>query len=330
MLTLTVNVNKEDIRLKRVTLREVAERASTSMMTVSRVINGIPGVSQNTREKVLKAIRELGYLPNRDARSLRSGKTGRLGVLVFDIRNPFYAEAVGEIEDLANDQGLTVIVTDTNRSHQKEEKALRLLEETGVDSVVVAPEGYEFTHLERSSSSGQKVVSFGVHFPEAELDEVRIDDHEGGKKAGEHLRKLGIGEVALIMDNPRKAATVGRTEGFLEGFGRADSARIFNLSLDWRVAYQTVKNLETIPEAFFCHNDMMAIGVMRALRERKVRIGDDVLVIGFDDVFFAEAADLSTLRIPIGDMVHSTFEILAGQKSGKLRYVPELILRGSA
>ncbi|HAA86127.1 MAG TPA: LacI family transcriptional regulator [Kosmotogaceae bacterium] len=316
--------------MKRVTLREVAEKANTSMMTVSRVINGIPGVSHNTREKVVRAIKELGYLPNRDARSLRSGKTGRLGVLVFDIRNPFYAEAVGEIEDLANDQGLTVIVTDTNRSHQKEEKALRLLEETGVDSIVVAPEGYEFRHLERSSRSGHKVVSFGVHFPEAELDEVWIDDHEGGKKAGEYLRNLGIGGVALIMDNPRKAATVGRTEGFLEGFGGADSAQVFNLSLDWRVAYQTVKGLDALPEAIFCHNDMMAIGVMRALRERRVRIGKDVLVIGFDDVFFAEAADLSTLRIPVSEMVRTTFEILSGKRSGKLRYIPELILRGSA
>lgn len=316
--------------MKRVTLRDVARMADTSMMTVSRVINDSPGVSKDTRERIMQIIVELGYKPNKDARSLRSGKTGRLGVLVFDIRNPFYAEMIGEIEDLANDRGLTVIVTDTNRSHQKEEKALNLLEETGVDSVVVAPEGYEFKHLERASNSGLTVVSFGVHFPRGDIYEVWIDDHEGGRKAGEHLRKQGVTKVALVMDNPRKATTVGRTEGFLEGFCSAGESQVFNLQLDWRVAYETVKKMQTLPEAFFCHNDMMAIGVLRALRERRVKVGDEVLVIGFDDVFFAEATDLSTLRIPVRDMVGATFEILSGKKSGKIRYVPELILRGSA
>jgi len=315
----------------RVTLKDVAEKAGTSMMTVSRVINGKPGVGKETQEKIIKIIDELGYRPHADARALRSGKTGRIGVVVSDIRNPFYAELVGDLEDLAEIEGYSIIVTDTGRKLEQEKKAVADLTESGVDSIIIAPEGYNVDHLLEINELGTSVVIFGVHCEKPSLPEVWIDEIEGSKKAGIYIKDRGIKKVVLIMGNPRKFTTRGRVKGFEKGFGNAvNKENVFYHPVDWKSAYSTTKNLEKLPEAIFCYNDLMAMGVLKALEERGAVTGKDVLVIGYDDVFFAELAGLTTLKIPREKMVNKAFEMALNGGQEKERYVPELIMRKSA
>jgi DNA-binding LacI/PurR family transcriptional regulator len=315
----------------RVTLKDVAEKAGTSMMTVSRVINGKPGVGKETQEKIIKIIDELGYRPHADARALRSGKTSRIGVVVSDIRNPFYAELVGDLEDLAEVEGYSVIVTDTGRKLEQEKKAVADLTESGVDSIIIAPEGYNVDHLVETKKFGASVVIFGVHCQKPSLPEVWIDEIEGSKQAGSYFRKKKINDVVLIMGNPRKFTTRGRVKGFEKGFGSSvNRENIFYHPVDWKTAYNTVKNLKKLPEAIFCYNDLMAMGVIKGLNERGAVIGEDVLVIGYDDVFFAELAGLTTLRIPRKEMVRKAFQMALNGGQEKERYVPEFIKRKSA
>lgn len=317
------------MKIKRPTLKDVAKRAGTSLMTVSRVVNNKPGVSEKTRSKIMKVIEELGYKPHSDARSLRIGKTGRIGVIVSDIRNPFYAEMVGDIEDLAGKKGMTVIVTDTERKLDQERKALEALYNSGVDSIIIAPEGYDIEHLKLYKRKGVNIVSFGVYCPNANFSEVWIDEIEGAKRVGDYLSKKGIEKVVLIMGNPKKFTTSGRTKGFIMGFGK-NPEDILHLPVDWESAYNAVVEMKKLPEAFFCYNDLMALGVLKALKERNLTAGKDIFVVGYDDVLFAEVSGLTTVRIDKTKMVETAFELATSDIVDKVKFVPELILRDTA
>ncbi|KUK68152.1 MAG: Transcriptional regulator [Mesotoga infera] len=316
--------------LKRATLREVAQKAGTSMMTVSRVINSRDSVSDETRERVLRAIKELGYEPHKDARILRGGKAGRIGIVVSDIRNPFYSQVVGDLEDLAEENNMAVIVSDTSKRLDQEKKAIKSLLDIKVDAIVVAPEGYESAHLIDVISSGTEVVSFGVHFENEEISEVSIDEISGASKAGAYLRSAGISDAVMIMGNPRKFTTRGRMKGFRKGFGEVPEDKILYCEVDWKASCRRVMELHKLPEAFFCYNDMMALGVMKALEERGVKLGSEVRVIGYDDVYMAEIAGITTLRIPIRSMVEEAFKTILGEDVRKIVFTPEFIQRKSA
>lgn len=316
--------------MKRATLREVALKAGTSMMTVSRVINDKDPVSPETKARVLKAIEELQYEPHQDARSLRGGKTGRIGLIVSDIRNPFYAQVVGDMEDLAELNRMAIVVTDTSRKLAQEKKAIKSLMDIRVDSIVIAPEGYESQHLLEVIDSGVGLISFGVHFDDPRIPEVSIDEEQGASQAGRYLRECGIKSVLIYMGNPRKLTTRGRIDGFIKGFGHVPEDRITCMEVDWKISCEAVRSLKELPEAFFCYNDMMAMGVIKALMERNIEIGKDVKVIGYDDVYMAEIAGLSTIRIPIRRMVEDAFKMILSGKWEKIKYVPELIMRKSA
>ncbi len=316
--------------MKRATLREVALKAGTSMMTVSRVINDKEPVSAETKAKVLEAIKELQYEPHQDARSLRGGKTGRIGLIVSDIRNPFYAQVVGDIEDLAEENRMAIIVTDTSRKLAQEKKAIKSLMDIRVDSIVIAPEGYESKHLLEVIDSGIGLISFGVHFDDSRIPEVSVDEEQGASFAGRYLRECGVKSVMMYMGNPRKLTTRGRIDGFIEGFGHVPEDRISCMEVDWKVSCEAVRSLKKLPEAFFCYNDMMAMGVIKALMERNVEVGRDIKVIGYDDVYMAEIAGLTTVRIPIRQMVEDAFKMILSGRVGKIQYVPELIMRKSA
>jgi len=315
--------------MKRITMKDIAEYAGVSVMTVSRVVNNKPNVDPKTRKRILMIIEELGYHPNLDARSLRVGKSGRLGVIVSDIRNPFYAELVGDIEDIASMNSITIIVTDTNKKLDQEIEALNTLYRSSVDSIIIAPEGYYYEHIIKMIQKGVKIVSFGIHFEEPSISEVWIDELEGGKKAGKYLKDKGVEDVFLIMGNPKKFTTRGRVEGFKRGFEKEPSNVVY-LPVDWKYSYEFVKNLDRLPEAFFCYNDLIASGVITALRDLNIKVGRDILVVGYDDVFIAEFLSLTTLRIPKLEMIKGAFEMINSGENLKLKYTPELVIRESA
>jgi len=316
--------------VKRATLREVAKKAGTSMMTVSRVINSKDSVRDETRNRVLRAISELGYEPHKDARILRGGKTGRIGIVVSDIRNPFYSQVVGDLEDLAEENNMAIIVSDTSKKLNQERKAIKSLLDIKVDAILVAPEGYESSHLIDVINSGTEVVSFGVHFENDEISEVSIDEITGAAKAGAYLKSVGISDVVMMMGNPRKFTTRGRMEGFMRGFGHVPEDRVIYCEVDWKASCATVSEMQRLPQAFFCYNDMMALGVMKALEERGVELGSEVKVIGYDDVYMAEIAGITTLRIPIRSMVKEAFKTILGDEVRKMVFTPEFIRRKSA
>ncbi len=317
--------------MKRVTLADVAKASKTSLMTVSRVVNNKYGVSEHTKKRVMYYIEKLGYTPNDIARSLKDGKSGRIGVVVSDIRNIFYSLMVGDIEDLCVSKNISVIVSDTGRTLEQERNAVNSLIKSGVDSILIAPEGYESDHLIKVIKNGIKLVSFGVHFENEIINEVWIDEEAGAKQVGEYFKKLGLKKVKLLMGNPKKFTTKGRIKGFIEGYGTFDTDKDLEFfSVNWNSTYKYIRNLEKLPEAIFCYNDMLAMGVLKALNERNIKPGADIKVVGYDDIFLSDVFSLTTVKIPVERMIKDSFQMLIGEKSGKIKYIPKLKLRNSA
>ncbi len=312
---------------KRPTLKDVAILAGTSAMTVSRVINNRPGISEATRKRVQDAVLKLGYKPHPDARSLRIGITRRIGVIVSDIRNPFYSEVVAHIEDFARDDGFTIVVSDTSRRLDVEKITLEELIHVGVDFIIIAPEGFETSHLETYSKMVD-MYSFGVHLPNIGLGEVWIDEEQGGRLAGEYLKSKGVKRAHLIMGNPHKFPTIGRIEGFRKGFGKIED--IDYIKVELKEGYKIGKNIKNLPDAFFCYNDFIASGLIKGLRERKIMVGEEVLVIGYDNTYLSEILGLTTIKIPIHSMISTLFKLIEEGKKEKIKFSPELIIRQTA
>lgn len=319
-----------------VTLKDVAKKAKVSVMTVSRVINNKPDVNVDTKNRILKILKDMGYIPNSTARVLKGADSNRIGVVVSDIKNPFYSEMVGELEDIAGTKGLSVVMADTNKRMEGEVAAINSLISTYVDFLIIAPEGYKTNHLDELKKRGISFFSFGVHFPQKDYTEVWIDDENGGGQVGEYFAKIGVSKPLLIMGNPKKTTTLSRTRGFQAGYerngGRKENVDIVNLEVDWKSSERfVVENFKSKKyDSIFCYNDLMALGAMRGLGKIGMTVGKNLPLIGYDDVSIAEIVGLTTVKIPVSEMLKSLFELIAGGKEGKVKFIPDLIFRETA
>ncbi|HOO33225.1 MAG TPA: LacI family DNA-binding transcriptional regulator [Thermotogota bacterium] len=322
--------------MNKITLKDIAREAGVSQMTVSRVLNERPDVNPVTRKNIKAIVERLGYIPDANARALKGAKTNRIGVVVSDIRNPFYSELVGELEDIAGNKGLSVIVSDTNKKLETELTAIRMMELNSVDYLIIAPEGYRTDHLDQLQKKGMKFLSFGVHFEDKDYPEVWTDDYEGGRAVGMYLGSLGLKKPLLLMGNPRKTNTIDRETGFIAGFeevgGNPSDIRLEHLKVntDTCEAFLEEDLKERSFDSIFCYNDLMAMGVFSAFRKLGITAGKDIPLIGYDDVFYAKILGLTTVRIPIDKMLQESVDIIINDKKTKVEFKPELIIRETA
>ncbi len=322
--------------MNKITLKDIANEAGVSQMTVSRVLNDKPDVNPATRKNIKAIVERLGYIPNANARALKGAKTNRIGVVVSDIRNPFYSELVGELEDIAGYKGLSVIVSDTNKKLETELTAIRLMELNSVDYLIIAPEGYKTEHLDQLQKRGMNFLSFGVHFEDKDYPEVWTDDYEGGKIVGNYLAGIGSKKPLLIMGNPRKTNTIDRETGFIAGFeesgGNASAIKLEHLKVntDTCEAYLESELKERTFDSIFCYNDLMAMGALSACRKLGIIPGKDIKIVGYDDVFYANILGLTTVKIPIKKMLETSVDLIINDKREKIEFKPELIIRETA
>lgn len=319
--------------MHRATLKDIAKKARVSVMTVSRALNEKPDVRSETRLEIMRIARDMGYVPNASARILKGAETKRIGVVVSDIRNPFYSQMVGELEDISDTHGYTVVVADTNRRLSGEVSAIESLMATTVDCLIVAPEGYKTSHLDDWIVKGMNFLSFGVHFPNKRYTEVWIDEIEGGAQVGSLFVRLGVSKPLLIMGNPLKYTTKGRIQGFIEGYGKEQIEKIHTefLEVDWSVSQQFIRDhfSQNQWDGIFCYNDLMAMGAIQGLWSLGIHPGKDIPVVGYDDVPFAEMMGITTMQIPIREMVKKALEMIEQKERKQVKYIPKLILRES-
>ena len=329
---------------EKVTSIEVAKRAGVSQSAVSRVFTPGASASKSTTLKVRQAAEELGYRPNVLARSLITGRTRIIGLIVAYLDNQFYPIALELLSRALQDKGYHVLVFMAENATEKVAQVMEELLDYQVDGIITASVAMTNDLTTRCTAVGIPVVMFNRGQDDARLSEVTSDNIAGGRRATEFLIAGGHKRIAHVMGWQGSSTGRDRAAGFqwaMEAAGLTPHAMIDGMySRD--VAAQVARDICTgpdRPDAIFVGNDHMAFAVMDALRfGLGLSVPGDVSVIGYDDVPLAAwpAYDLTTIRQPVNRMVEATVEALlaqiesADQAPRKIRIDGPLVVRGSA
>jgi LacI family transcriptional regulator len=287
------------------TIHQVAERAGVSPTTVSHVINNTRFVSPETRERVLRAMEELNYLPNILARSLRRGETRTLGLILPDSANPFFAEIARALEFAAFRAGYNVIFGNSENDLEKEQTYIDVLVTKQVDGLIFVATGDRSQLLENLVRGGLPVVVVDRQLSALEVDTVLTDNLQGGLLATRYLLAQGPRHIGCITGpshlTPSAQRVIGYRQALQEAGVAVDEDLIVRGDFHPRSGYEAGKVLlerRLLPSAIFACNDMMAIGALRALAEAGLRVPEDCSIVGYDDIELATYAvpPLTTIR----------------------------------
>ncbi len=303
------------------TIRDVAEAAGVSVSTVSHVINETRFVRPATRDKVLSAMDQLNYMPNRLARSLRrkDKRTHTLGLLIPDSTNPFFAEVLRGVEDSSFEAGYNVILCNSDDDPAKELNYLDVLLSKQVDGIVLVSAGAHRDSLELLSRRKGTAVVADRELDTAGLDCVVVDNAKGGQLATSHLLGLGHRRVGCIAGPSLLAPSAGRTEGYRQALKEAgipvDDSLVLAGDFRPQSGYEAARQLlalDSPPSAIFACNDMMAMGALCALNDAGLQVPRDISVVGFDDISLASftVPRLTTIAQPSYEMGLLAAELL--------------------
>jgi LacI family transcriptional regulator, repressor for deo operon, udp, cdd, tsx, nupC, and nupG len=277
-----------------VTQGDVARRAGVSPRTVSNVVNEFPLVSDELRQRVLRAISELGYQPNLVARNLRRGRSGMIGLAVPELSVPYFSELAGLVIAEARRHSYTVVVEQTDGDPDREQQLLQQNARGHLfDGLIFSPLGLGEAELRRHAGDTPTVL-LGEHIEDGPFDHVGLDNVAAARDATAHLIALGRQRIAAIGDQSRARGETGqlRSAGYREAL-RAGGLR-YQPSLvvpassfhrgSGAEAMARLLDQATVPDAVFCYNDLLAIGAMQTVLRRGLRIPDDIAIVGFDDI----------------------------------------------
>ena len=317
---------------KSVSIAEVAAAANVSVTTVSHVVSGNRPVSAATTARVQRTMKQLGYVPNHAAKSLRSGSTRIIGLLIPDISNPYFAELAKGVEDAAEEFGFGVVICSTQFDRKREARYLDVLRGGAIDGMIYAA---------GAPPSGGRLAQMARAFPMAIADEELVDvrattvvsdNRRGGELVGEHLRELGH-RAALYISGPIALATSHRRlEGFRRGF--ADGRIELRLG-DYREGSGVRAVQEELAEggrwftAIFAGNDLMALGALRSLAAAGLSVPGDMSIVGYDDIALASLVRpaLTSVRQPVYGIGHAAAQqLISGLRRGDMRPITRLEL----
>lgn len=302
-----------------VTIKDVANHAQVSPATVSRVINDQPHVAEHIRERVLQAITDLNYRPNRTAQRLRAANSHLMGVILSDIKNPFYTLVLSGVENILAHKGLSVLICNSNTDQARENDFIRLMLAEGVAGLIVAPTQETSEVLAEAVKNGLPLVIIDRRMTRPKTDIVLADNQNGAQLAIQHLLQLGHRRIAIVNGPQHLTSGRERYAGFLEAMAEAGAVvddrlvRFGDYQLD--SGYTLTRDLlsqSKPPSALFIANNLMTIGALNAIHELGVRIPTDIAVIGFDDLPWAASLNppLTTVGQPAFDIGVHAAELL--------------------
>jgi LacI family transcriptional regulator len=321
--------------MKYITLKMVAERAGVSVNTASRAINNKPDINLETKKRVLQIAKELGYIRNAAAVALRTKKTGTIGVVIADNRNPFYAEVLNGIEEAAREKNYHIILANTQRDYKKEEEAINLLLAKRVDGLLITPVQDRDDDIKNLIEANIPFVIVGRDFKNIEVDTVYNDEVRGGFLATEYLIKKGHKRIALINGFLHKSPAKGRLEGYknaLKKYGITfDDALVTVGDIDVKDGYERTKQLFEKGlnfTAIFAYNDIMAFGAMQAIKEKSLRIPEDIGLVGYDDIPFSSfiSPSLTTIRLKKQELGAESVKLLLSRINGNRKKIKKVML----
>ncbi len=296
---------KQDIKI--ITIKDLAKKAGVSVGTVSNVINGLGSVKKDNKIKVLDAMKELKYIPNLTAKSLKTNKTNTIGLIVPTIDNPFYPAVAKGVEDFANSKGYTILLCNSDRKYEKEVQYMDMLLSKRVAGIILIKSRLNDYKIKEYKNQVQLVFVDYLNTQSIDIDTIKVDNYGGSLKAMDHLFSLGHRDIAFILGDMTAKSGKDRYKGYVDFLEKNNIAikkeYINDGSFSWNGGYDsTIKllNLKDPPTAIFCANDLMALGAMKAIRSKGLSIPDDISIVGFDDIDMCELTTptLTTIKHP--------------------------------
>src|SRR5687768_7130900 len=306
-------------KIRKATLNEVAAATGVAPMTVSRVVNGTGYVSEQTREKVLTAVKELNYRRNGLARNLKRQRTETVGLVLGDISNPYSTELANAVRDSLSVRGFNLFICISEHSAKEDITAFESFVDHNVDGIIVATRANAEgdADLREIIERGMPVVVVGRDFHHEAVDFISADNLAGGFEATRHLIDLGHRRIGFIGAELSSSSNLKRLQGYLNALeaheievderlvtGRKEAiAEVPGYSTE-KMGYEGMKRLLSLPKrptAVFARNDFTAVGAMTAIKEAGLSIPKDIAIVGYDDTPLAihTIPQLTTVRQPM-------------------------------
>lgn len=331
---------------KGATISTVAAHAGVSVASVSRYMNGDPKVSAGMRARIESAVRATSYTPNAAARSLRGRATRQISLVVEDIGNPAYVEAMRSLEGVANEHGLRLLVESSYGELEKELQVVRDLAQRYVDGVVLFSTGFAPRLIKELRKPAVPVVVVGSVPQEIVLDSVGADARDGARRAAEHLLDQGCERIAMISGPQGTLPAKSRLEGFRTGLAGhpapVDPPVVHAAAFTRAAGYDAANALldsGVTPDGILCANDQLAVGALNACLDRGLRIPQDVALVGMDNSRDATICrpQLSSVDLRFADRGRLAGQMLLDRIQGRYDGAPrrqsvytDLVVRGSS
>lgn len=319
-------------------LKDIAEDLGLSVITISKVLRNHPDIAEVTRERVLKRVKELDYQPNITARSLVTGRSYLIGLIVPDLLHPFFAELAKELSAAIGKHGYSTIISSSEEDPELEVREIQQLTARRLDALVIATSGTDVEPFLRLERHRQPYVLIDREIPGLSANFVGINDEAAGRIATEHLIDQGCKTIAHIRGRENSTGTQ-RFEGYKYGLQRrglpySESLVVGRPKVDVNSeqigaeAMRLLLRRRPLPDGVFAYNDPLAIGAMEAILEAGLRIPQDIAVIGCGNLHYD-----SVLRIPLSSIDQNshgigqrTAEILLDMLQSKVRPLPKSII----
>ncbi|HLR36129.1 MAG TPA: LacI family DNA-binding transcriptional regulator [Tissierellales bacterium] len=325
------------------TIKRIAEIAKVSTATVSKVINGKDQhISDATRQRVLEIVEREGYIPNGVAKSLKTRRTKTIGIIMPDVMNLFFSELTRGAEDAAEKKGYSVIICNSDNKETKEEKYLYILQEKMVDGIIM-------TASEGSIKKSMEKFNIPMVLVDRDIDinkkvgRITVDNEQGAYNATSYLIKKGCKNIGFISSDNKNKPSAERLKGYknslLDNGLKIEDEKIFLKRYTIDSGYMGAITLlkQSKIDGLCCGNDLIAIGAIKALKEKKIKVPEEVRVIGFDDIHISKYLDpsLTTMKQPIYNIgmeaVNMLISIINKEDISLTKVLKtELIERGSA
>lgn len=287
-------------------------------------MNDKPDINENTKKKIEKIAQEMGYVRNVYATMLKSSVTHTIGVIMPDSSNPFFSEVFKGIDKAAQERDYQIIVMNSEGVYENEEKFIKTLLERRVDGILLFPMQESYEDIRELIKENFPMVLVGREIDEWNVDEIFSDEVKGGYIATKHLIEKGRTKIKMITDQLYNSASLGRLEGFKKAlkekgisFSENDVKLCHHVHEGYHVQAGYDKTMEMLQkkekfDGIFCYNDLIAYGAIKALKEKKVKIPQEVSIVGYDDIRFSRLIEpeLTTVKVHKFEMGYQAFQMI--------------------
>lgn len=313
---------------KEVTIYDIAEKLKISGATVSRALNDDPVVTKKTRQKIMKMAEEMGYRPNLFARNLREGKTNTLGIMIPRINSYFMSSVISGMEQVANNAGYNLIISQSGESDAKEKENLKTLFHSRIDGLMVSL-AYDTRDLSNFDSFLKRkipVIFYDRVIPDLKSMNIVIDNRRRAYEATSHLVEQGCKRIVFLSAILKRNVYVDRYQGYLDALhenqltSRADDLIITDLNRQGGLeAASRVLNMDPRPDGIFAANDECGVGCMIGLKQAGINIPEDIAVVGFnnDPVSTVIEPNLTTVDYPGFELGETAARTMIDHLDGK-------------